>query len=401
MSTAPVHVDPTLVRAFDYHTDPEFVADPFAGFDAARGDRVFFSLAHGGYWVLTRADDIRAAFQHPELFSSHDFSIPTNVFPRTMRPLALDPPEHGKYRQPLAPLFSPPSVARREPELREICGGLVDAFAADGRCELLEALARPFPTTVFVAMLGLPLSEARTFEQSNHVMLHAYDDPPARKAAGAQILAYLDDLVTRREALGADGTHGTDDILSVLLRARVDGRRLDHDELLDYAFMLFIAGLDTVTAMLSFTFQCLAERPDLQRRLVEEPGLVPQAVEELLRSHAIVNTARVVTEDVTFAGVEMVAGDKVLLATALASRDEEEFLAATDIVLDRDANRHLAFGAGPHRCIGSHLARLEVRIAIEELLRRIPSFRLAPGESIVAHGGGVLGIDRLPIEWDV
>jgi cytochrome P450 len=398
MTAVPVHVDPALVRAFDYHTDPAFVADPFAGFDAARGERVFFSPAQGGYWVLTRADDIRAAFQRPDLFSSHDFSIPTNVFPRTMRPLALDPPEHGKYRQPLAPLFSPPSVARREPELREICGRLVDAFAADGQCELLEALARPFPTTVFVAMLGLPLSEARTFEQSNHIMLHAYDDPPARKAAGAKILAYLDDLVTRREAAGPDGT---DDILSVLLRARVDDRQLDHDELLDYAFMLFIAGLDTVTAMLSFTFQCLAERPDLQQRLVEEHNLVPQAVEELLRSHAIVNTARIVNEDVTFAGVEMLAGDKVLLATALASRDEEEFPAATDIVFDRDANRHLAFGAGPHRCIGSHLARLEVRIAIEELLRRISSFRLAPGEPIVAHGGGVLGIDRLPIEWDV
>ena len=398
MSAPPAHVDPTLVRAFDYHTDPEFVADPFAGFDAARGDRVFFSLAHGGYWVLTRADDIRAAFQHPELFSSHDFSIPTNVFPRTMRPLALDPPEHGKYRQPLAPLFSPPSIARREPELREICGGLVDAFAADGRCELLEALARPFPTTVFIAMLGLPLSEADALEQWNHTMLHAYDDPDARKAAGAKILAYLDDLVTRREAEGPDVT---DDILSVLLRARVDERQLDHDELLDYAFMLFIAGLDTVTAMLSFTFQCLADRPDLQRRLVQEPDLVPQAVEELLRAHAIVNTARIVTEDVTFAGVEMAAGDKVLLATALASRDEEEFPAATEIVLDRDVNRHLAFGAGPHRCLGSHLARLEVRIAIEELLSRIPTFRLVPGEPIVAHGGGVLGIDRLPIEWDV
>jgi cytochrome P450 len=398
MSTPPVHVDPALVRPFDYHTDPAFVADPFAGFDAARGDRVFFSLAHGGYWVLTRADDIRAAFQRPEVFSNHDFSIPTNIFPRTLRPLALDPPEHGKYRQPLAPLFSPPSVARREPELREICGGLVDAFAADGRCELLAALARPFPTTVFVAMLGLPLSEARTFEQWNHTMLHDYDDPDARKAAGAKILGYLDDLVTRREAEGPDVT---DDLLSVLLRARVDDRQLDHDELLDYAFMLFIAGLDTVTAMLSFTFQSLGARPDLQQRLVDEPELVPQAVEELLRAHAIVNTARIVTEDVTFAGVEMVKGDKVLLATALASRDEEEFPAATEIVLDRDANRHLAFGAGPHRCLGSHLARLEVRIAIGELLRRIPSFRLVPAEPIVAHGGGVLGIDRLPIEWDV
>jgi cytochrome P450 len=397
MSAAPAHVDPHLVREFDYHTAPEFVADPFAGFDAARGDRVFYSLAHGGYWVLTRADDIRAAFQRPDLFSSHDFSIPTNVFPRTMRPLALDPPDHGKYRQPLTPLFSPPAIARREPELRTICGGLVDGFVPDGSCDLVETLARPFPTTVFVAMLGLPLSEARTFEQRNHTMLHAYDDPAARKEAGVKILGYLEDLVTRREAEGPDTT---DDILSVLLRARVDDRPLDHDELLDYAFMLFIAGLDTVTAMLSFTFQCLGERPDLQRRLVAEPELVPPAVEELLRAHAIVNTARIVTQDVSFAGVEMAAGDKVLLATALASRDEEEFPSATEIVIERQGNRHLAFGAGPHRCLGSHLARLEVRIAIDELLDRIPTFRLAP-EPIVAHGGGVLGIDRLPIEWDV
>ena len=318
MTSAPAHVDPALVRRFDYHTDPAFVADPFAAFDAARGDRVFYSLAHGGYWVLTRAEDIRAAFQQPELFSSHDFSIPSSIFPRTARPLAFDPPEHGKYRQPLTPLFSPPSVALREPELRAICRDLVDAFAADGACDLVEALARPFPTTVFVAMLGLPLSEARTFEQWNHTMLHDYDDPDARKAAGAKILGYLDELVTRRELEGPDAT---DDVLSVLLRARVDGRPLDHDELLDYVFMLFIAGLDTVTAMLSFTFQCLGARPDLQRRLVADAGLVPSAVEELLRAHAIVNTARLVTEDITFAGVEMAAGDKVLLATTLASRD--------------------------------------------------------------------------------
>ncbi len=398
MTAAPAHVDPALVRAFDYHTDPAFVVDPFAGFDAARGDRVFFTLTHGGYWVLTRAEDIRAAFQQPDLFSSAEFTIPSSIFPRTLRPLELDPPDHGKYRQPLAPLFSPPSVARREPELRAICAQLVDAFADRGSCDLLEALARPFPTTVFVAMLGLPLSEGRTFEQWNHTMLHAYDDPEARQAAGKKILTYLDDLVTRREAEGPDAT---EDLLSVLLRARVDGRPLDHEELLDYAFMLFIAGLDTVTAMLSFAFRCLATRPDLRRRLVDDPTLMPTAVEELLRAHSIVNTARVVTRDATFAGVAMKTGDRVLLATALASRDPDEFPDAADIVLDREANRHLAFGAGPHRCLGSHLARLEVGIAIEELLARVPSFRLAPGEPIVAHGGGALGIDRLPIEWEV
>src|SRR5882672_10804487 len=145
MTGAPAHVDPSLVRDFDYHSDPDFVADPFVGFDRARGDRAFFTLTQGGYWVLTRAEDIREAFQHPEIFSSREFSIPTSTYPRTLRPLALDPPDHSKYRQPLAPLFSPPAVARREPELRSICRDLVDGFADAGSCDLQTSLARPFP----------------------------------------------------------------------------------------------------------------------------------------------------------------------------------------------------------------------------------------------------------------
>jgi cytochrome P450 len=275
---------------------------------------------------------------------------------------------------------------------------LVEGFAKDGACDLLARLARPFPTTVFVSMLGLPLAEAQTFEQWNHDLLHAYDDPAAREAAGKNILTYLDELVARRQSEGPDSA---DDVLSVLLRASVDGRALDHDELVDYAFMLFIAGLDTVTAILGFSFHRLATEPELQLRLAAQPNLVPSAVEELLRAHAIVNTARVVTDDVTFAGVAMKAGDRVLLATALASRDPSEFDRATAIVLDREANRHLAFGAGPHRCLGSHLARLEMAIAIEELHARVPAYRLAPDEAVTVHGGGVLGIDRLPIEWEL
>jgi cytochrome P450 len=398
MNAAPAHVDPSLVREFDYHTASEFLADPFGGFDRIRGDRVFFSLAHGGYWVLTRAEDIREAFQHPEIFSSREFSIPTSLVPRTMRPLALDPPDHSTYRQPLAPLFAPPSVARRESALRAICASLVDEFADSGACDLHTSLARPFPTTVFVSMLGLPLAEARTFEAWNHVMLHAYEDPPARRGAATKILAYLEEFVARRMAEGPDAT---EDLLSVLLQAKVDGRPLVQDELLDYAFMLFMAGLDTVTAILGFTFRSLATQPALRRRLVAEPALVPSAVEELLRAHAIVNTARVVDRDVAFAGVDMRVGDRVLLATALASRDPDEFANPTELVLDRESNRHLAFGAGPHRCLGSHLARLEMRIAIEELHARVPEYQLVDGAPIVTHGGGVLGMDALPIEWEV
>jgi cytochrome P450 len=165
--------------------------------------------------------------------------------------------------------------------------------------------------------------------------------------------------------------------------------------------MLFVAGLDTVTAMLGFSFYCLATRPDIRDRLVARPELVPAAVEEFLRAHAIINSARLVTQDVTFAGVRMRAGDRVLLSTALASRDPEEVDRPDQIVVDRDVNRHLAFGAGPHRCVGSHLARLELAIAIEEVLARIPTFRLASGEQPVIHAGGSFGVDRLVLEWAV
>jgi cytochrome P450 len=393
----PAHVPADLVRPFDYHQDPEFLSDPFAAFDRVRDQRVFFSPTYGGYWVLTRSEDIRLAFQNPETFSSREFSIPTGVFPRTLRPLALDPPDHGRYRQPLAPLFAPNAVARREGGLREVCAGLVEGFAADGEADLVAALARPFPTTVFVSMLGLPVAEAPVFEAWNHDLLHAYDDPERRQQAAKNILSYLDDLVGRRMA---EGPRPGQDLFSVLLEAKVGGRDLTRDELLDYAFMLFIAGLDTVTASLGFSLHCLAVRPDLQALLGDDSSRVPAAVEELLRAHSIINTARVVTEDTSFAGVEMRTGDRVLLSTPLAGRDPYEVDQAEEILFDRPVNRHLAFGAGPHRCLGSHLARLELRIALEELLARVKSFRLRDGAEVVRHGGGALGIDRLPVCWD-
>ncbi|HWE67047.1 MAG TPA: cytochrome P450 [Acidimicrobiales bacterium] len=396
MTVLPSHVDPALVREFDYHTDPAFLADPFAGFDRVRDRRTFFSPGHGGYWVLTRAEDIRTAFQQPDLFSSAEFAIPTGVYPRTLRPLALDPPDHGNYRRPLAPLFSPPSVAQREPVLRSMAADLIARFADQGATDLIPSLIRPFPTTVFVSMLGLPLDDAAVLEAWNHDLLHAYDEPERRAGAAKHILGYLDEVVARRMA---EGPHAADDLFSVLLQASVDGRALDRDELLDYAFMLFIAGLDTVTAILGFSLQQLAHRPDLQSRLLSDPALVPAAVEELLRAHAIVNPARVVTRDVEFAGVSMRKGDRVLLATALASRDPLEFDHPESIDIDRQSNRHLAFGAGPHRCLGSHLARLEMRIVIEELLPRVSPFRMSEGSAVVIHGGGVLGVDSLPVRW--
>ena len=394
----PDHIPDDLVRDFDYHTEPSFLRDPFAGMDAVRDARVFYSPRYGGYWVLTRADDIRAVFQDPDAFSSADVAIPAGAYPRVLRPLALDPPEHGVYRQVLSAAFSPQAAARREEEIRLACQELVGGFARAGRCELLEAFTKPLPTRIFVGMMGLPASEAVQLLQWNDALLHRYDDPEGRRVAAKSIEGYLAALIhERRRARGGR----EDDLVEVLLAGRVHDRPLTDDEILDCAFLLFMAGLDTVTAVASFSFRTLADRPDLQQLVSADPAIVPRAVEELLRAHAIVNAARTATRDTTMAGgVRVKAGDRVLLATSLASRDPHEFPHPEAIDFGRQANRHLAFGAGPHRCLGSHLARVELRVALEEFHRRIPHYRVDRNEPVPIHGGGVFGLDRLVLEWD-
>jgi cytochrome P450 len=402
---------------FDYHHDPRIAADPFGVFDAARGRRAFWSEKYGGYWVLTEAADIRQAFQQPEAFSSRITGIPPTPRPRALLPLELDPPEHGVYRHPLASVFSPQAVARMEPSIRRTCAALVDAVAGRGSCEFLADFAVPFPTTIFVELLGLPAAEATHFAAWNHALLHALDRPEVRAEAKEQIAGYLDELVDRRireVAAGARGDGGCppdsggvsrqgtrdDDLFAVLARAEVGGRPLTKDEIFDYAFLLFIAGLDTVTAALGFSFAYLARRPEHRKALVGDPALVPTAVEELLRAFSVVNPARTATRDFEFAGVCLKEGDRVLLSTVLANRDPAEFDDPTDVRFDRPANRHLAFGAGPHRCLGSHLARCELKVALEEFHRRIPDYRIADGAVIRAHGGGAMGVDHLPLIWE-
>lgn len=385
---------------FDYHDDPRIASDPFGVFDAARGQRAFRSEKYGGYWVLTEAGDIRSAFQHPELFSSRITGIPPTPRPRRLLPLELDPPEHGVYRHPLAAVFSPQAVAQLEPAIRRTCADLVDGIVTRGACEFLADFAVPFPTTIFVELLGLPAAEAARFAAWNHALLHAHDRPEVRDDAKAQIAGYLDELVTRRMAEVAHGEGRTDDLFAVLTRADVDGRPLTKDEMFDYAFLLFIAGLDTVTAALGFSFAYLAGNPEHRKSLVADPELIPAAVEELLRAFSVVNPARTVTRDVEFAGACLREGDRVLLSTVLANRDPAEFDDATGVRFDRSANRHLAFGAGPHRCLGSHLARCELKVALEEFHRRIPDYRIAAGAVIRAHGGGAMGVDHLPLTWE-
>lgn len=392
----PDHVPPALVREFDHVGGAIVERDAFAVYRDAPAERVFFSPLNGGYWVLTRADDIRAALQAPEDFSSAATGIPAQpTRNEKLYPLELDPPEHRPHRQVLAPCFAPKAVAAKATVIRQVCTELLEQLVPRGECEFVADFAQPFPTTIFTGMLGLPNSESKQFVEWNSVLLHAFDDPAQRAAAGVEINAYLRALIDQRAA------DPRDDLVSQLLATTIDGRPVTREAVQNFTFLLFVAGLDTVTAALSFAFRFLAEHPDHRRQIVDDPDIVPGAVEELLRVFSFINMGRTVVHDIEFAGVQMKAGDRLLTSTTLASMDPDEFHDPLVIDFRRRANRHLAFGAGPHRCAGSHLAREELRTAITEFHSRIPDYEAVGVESIRMHGGGSMGMDHLNLRWPI
>jgi cytochrome P450 len=390
----PDHVPAALVRDVDHVFGADFLVDPFAAYRELRDQRVIWSPKHGGYWILTRAEDIRSALQQPELFSSRATGIPAHDSRREkLYPLELDPPEHTAYRKVIAPLFAPRAVTARTAAIDDTCAALIADVADRGRAEFVADFAEPFPTRIFTNILGLPIEEASRFVRWNNALLRNADRPDLRREAGAEINGYLRELIATRRL------DPRDDVVSALVTAEVDDRPVTDEEVQNLCFLLFIAGLDTVTAALTWCFHFLARNPDHRRQLVADPGLIPSAVEELLRVHSFINPARTVTHDLEFAGVTMQTGDRVLLATALAAQDPNEFPDEAQVRFDRTGNRHLAFGAGPHRCAGSHLARDELTTAIGQWHVRIPDYEIDASEELTLHAGGVFGIDRLPLVW--
>jgi cytochrome P450 len=399
-ATIPTHVPQDLVRDFDifeFRGDPRLPSTPFEVFDELRDIRTFWSSHHSGYWVLTRAEDIREVFQKPEVFSNHGGSstiLGRTGWPRKLIPEELDPPEHMKYRRPLALPFSPGAVTARGDRVEQVCRDLIESVAATGSCEFLDDFARPFPTTIFTEILGIPTDESPKFLRWNGIIQHSHD-PELRARTGAELTQYLIDHIEDRSR------NPKDDLTSHLLQSEVDGKPMSKEDALDTCFLMFMAGLDTVTAALGFIFRHLAEHPEDRRRLVADPELVPLAVEELLRAYAFITLTRLVKEDVEVGGVQMKAGDPVVLMTALATRDPLEFPDPATVDIGRAPNHHMAFGAGPHRCVGSHLARRELNVAVREWLRRIPDFEVAPGASLEVHASASMGLESLPLVWEV
>jgi cytochrome P450 len=387
-----------FAERFDHH-HPLFGQDPYPVYRAMQ-ERcpVTWSDNYGGFWIVTGFEEARYVWQNPELFATQpSVSVPHGLGnKRPMLPLEVDPPLHTKHRMLQAPVFAPKRINAMEPGIRASADKLIDAFIDKGECEFITEFAQPFPTEIFVKLFGVPQEEAPAFRDWNYEILHGQHKDPtgaSRGAAGLAARTRLAELLEERKR------QRQDDILSILLDSESEGEKLDEEEILDHAFLLFLAGLDTVQGAMGFQMMFLATHPEHRDRLVKEPEIIPRAVEELLRWEGLNTSGRNVTQDTDLAGCPMKAGQPIVIVNRAANRDPKVFVDPDTVDFDRNPKSTLAFGAGPHRCVGSHLARLEFRVAIEHLTRRIPDLRLLPGHTVSKHGGNVAGLDALPLVW--
>ncbi len=382
---------------------PDYIGDPFIIWDDLRKN---CPIAHtdrwGGSWLPTTYADVMAISHDIGHFSSIDVGVlpgieddvekpPSAGGIPVLPPISVDPPVHTWTRRLMLPWFSHRRVEELEVITRDLCRGLVDGFVANGRADAAADYAEQIPVRIISLVLGVPEEMSDKFTGWVRDVLEFAHDERRREAGSEAVGLYLYEQVQRRK------TDPGDDLISELVHTEHEGDKLSDEIVLGIAALTLIAGVDTTWSAIGSSMWHLATHDDDRRRLVAEPELMPTAVEELLRAYSPVTMARVVTEDVEFEGCPMHAGDKVLLNFPAANRDPAVFERADEVVIDREINRHLAFGAGIHRCAGSNLARMEVRVAIEEWLRQIPEFRVPDGAEVTWAGGQVRGPRSVPV----
>ena len=380
--------------------DARFVTCPQPVYATLHARHRVATTAVIGAPILSRYEDVIWALRNPQLFSSQmDIHLGLGT-ERPMIPLQIDPPAQTRYRKILDQRFSRDRSLELEPAVRRHANQLIDAFVDQGHCELDAAFAIPLPCRAFLSLMGLPQDDLDLFIELKDGIIRPPLPPEDllgcwefRRNTGQQIYAYFERMLDARLA------DPQDDVLSYLTSAEIDGERLTRHEMLDICFLFLLGGLDTVTASLGCMLAYLAGHPEQRRRLTRDPALIPGAVEELLRWETpVMMVPRVTTQAVTVGDVELAAGTLVNLLLGAADVDEAEFAEATRVDFARERNRHVAFGGGPHRCLGSHLARMELRAALEEWHRRIPEYRIAPGETPrVSHG--IREVQYLPLVW--
>ena len=382
------------VHDFD-HTDPVWTDDPFPIWETLRAaSPVVHTERFLGCYMPTTYQAVKEIAYDTEHFSSRRVIV-RDVRPEiTARapPITSDPPEHKPAKQVLLPPFTPDAMKKLEPRMRAICNELIDGFIADGKVDAAARYAKYIPVRAIAHMLGIPESDSDLFIKWIHMILElGIKDESKLLQAVQEMSAYFSGHIEQRK------TRPTDDLISYLMNARdKEGNPLEDSHVLGSLRLLLIAGIDTTWSAIGSSLWHLARTPADRERLIAEPELMPIAVEELLRAFSPVTMAREVVKDTTISGCPVKAGNMVLLSFPAANRDPGMFPDADKVVIDRRENRHAAFGLGIHRCVGSNLARMEMQVALEEWLKRIPDFRLDPAGTVTWSQGTVRGPRQLP-----
>jgi cytochrome P450 len=393
LAPRPQHVPPELVVDFDYRDFPGHDSDVHLAWKRLHaGPDLFWSPRHGGYWVATRADDIDEMQIDHARFSYRHVTIPPQPERPPLAPLEYDPPQHGPLRSVLSPAFGPKPMQELDGDLRRLSSELLDKIESQGHCEFVDAYAKRLPIVTFLRLVDLPLDDRDELLELTELSVRPKSqEDQVRAFAGLQ--QYIGRWVVERH------TNPGKDLLSRIVNAKVSGRSISETELAGMIPNVIFGGLDTVASALSFTARCLAENPGVRQQLIDRPTLIPAAIEEFLRRFGIPNTARVATRDMDYKHVTFRQGDLILLSKTLHGLDERRYVDPLAIDFARLRPAHAAFGDGPHRCPGSFLARLEMRVFLEQWLQRIPDFCITPGAAVRTSSGPVNGVMQLPLTW--
>ncbi|WP_233356250.1 cytochrome P450 [Henriciella aquimarina] len=390
----PEHVPEDRVFDLDIYNDSRFTEDLHESYATLHNDApdIFYTPRNGGHWVFTRFDDMVKVLRDYKHFSVREMQIPRVENPPVFIPLSLDPPQSVPYRQALMPYFTLNSVQALEPRVREFAREIIDAVAARGECDFVEEVSARFPVSVFMELMGMPLNRLKEFREIAEAFFNTRDNETMGILVG-KIVALMTEIVEMRKS------QPEDDLISQMVNFEIEGRPVTLEELQSMLLIMFLGGMDTVTNVASYAFRHLAADKALQARLRKDPEIIPAFVEEAIRCFAVVNSPRIVTHDFEMFGLDFREGDMVLCLLPLGGRDGRRFEKPNDFDPDRKAQAHITFSAGPHMCLGSNLARMELRILVEEWTRKIPEFSTKPNTRHTSRAGTVMALESLPLVW--
>ena len=391
----PAHVPAELEYDFDFLAPPGAAEDLQLAWkrlhDAAPD--IFWTPRNGGHWVATRGADIREIQTNYRRFSQRVMTIPASLQTFRILPANIDRPEHEQYRRIILPAFLPKAVARLDDDIIELARELIADIAPRGTCDFIEDFARQLPIIAFLKVVQLPLDDREMLVELAKAIMHGTDREVAEAAQG-RMTAYVSHWIEQRRAEPAD------DLISWIVHARIGDRPINEEETFGLVRLVLFGGLDTLTSLMGFIWRFLAMHPEHRRELVREPGLRRNAVDELIRRHGVVNTARQITEDCSYMGIAFKAGEMIQIPNALVGLDERITPDPLSVDFRRPHVEHAAFGSGPHHCPGAILARREIAASLDAWLDLIPEFTIAPGTTPKLHSGASNNaILRLELAW--